>query len=167
MTGDFRGGCPGGRRPDGRCPFSVAPRYNQMKLGQRERPGSSGNEAQGKDIEFVWIMIAGPYRTGARTEADREANLLAMNRAAYQVFRKGHVPIIGVNLALPVIQAAGPETYDAIMMPLSLALADRCDAILRIGNFSPGADDEVERVRARGGRVYLSVAEIPDASSAD
>ena len=107
-------------------------------------------------------MIAGPYRTGAKSEADREANLLALNRAAYQVFRKGHVPVIGVNLALPVIQAAGSRAYDAIMMPLSLALAERCDAILRLEGWSPGADEEVERVRARGGRVYQSVEEIPE-----
>jgi hypothetical protein len=108
-------------------------------------------------------MIAGPYSTGAKTHADREANLLALNRVAYEVFRKGHVPIIGVNLALPVIQAAGAEMYEAIMMPLSLALADRCDAVLRIGGTSLGADEEVERVRARGGRVYHSVEEVPDA----
>ena len=114
----------------------------------------------------MWIMIAGPYSTGAKTQADRETNLLALNRTAYQVFRKGHVPIIGVNLALPMIQAAGPQMYDSVMMPLSLALADRCDAILRIGGCSPGADDEVERVRVRGGRIYHSVAEIPDAVDA-
>src|SRR5687767_5181029 len=114
----------------------------------------------------MWIMIAGPYTAGAKTPADREANLLALNHAAYQVFRRGHIPIIGVNLALPVIQAAGPQMYDAVMMPLSLALADRCDAILRIAGLSRGADDEVDRVRARGGRVYLSVEEIPDVSGA-
>lgn len=114
--------------------------------------------------EVVWIMISGPYNTGAKTCADREANLLALNQAAYQVFRRGHVPIIGVNLALPLIQAAGPEMYDVIMMPLSLALADRCDAILRIAGLSRGADDEVERVRARGGYVYYSVEEIPNVS---
>ena len=111
-------------------------------------------------------MIAGPYSSGAKTDSDREANLLALNHAAYQVFRKGHVPIIGVNLALPVIQAAGPQMYEAIMMPLSLALADRCDAVFRIGGSSRGADDEVDRVRARGGRVYLSLEEIPDVSGA-
>ncbi len=122
--------------------------------------------AEREGIESLWIMIAGPYSSGAKTDADREANLLALNRAAYEVFRRGHVPIIGVNLALPVIQAAGPQMYEAIMMPLSLALADRCDAILRIGGSSRGADDEVDRVRARGGRVYLSVEEIPDASGA-
>lgn len=112
----------------------------------------------------MWIMIAGPYSTGAQTCADREANLLSLNQAAYQVFRRGHVPIIGVNLALPVIQAAGSQMYEAIMMPLSLALADRCDAILRIEGLSRGADDEVERVQARGGHVYRSVEEIPNVS---
>jgi hypothetical protein len=111
-------------------------------------------------------MIAGPYSSGAKTQADREANLLTLNRAAYEVFRRGHIPIIGVNLALPIIQAAGPQIYDMVMMPLSLALADRCDAILRIEGLSSGADDEVERVRAHGGRVYHSVAEIPEAAGA-
>jgi hypothetical protein len=114
----------------------------------------------------MWIMIAGPYRTGAKSGADRERNLLALNRAALEVFRKGHIPIIGVNLALPVIHAAGAETYDAIMMPLSLALADRCDAILRVDGLSPGADEEVQRVLARGGAVYRSISEIPDAAGA-
>jgi hypothetical protein len=112
----------------------------------------------------MWIMIAGPYRTGTSSEAEREANLEALNRAAYQVFQKGHIPIIGVNLALPVIRAAGEDQYEAIMTPISLALAERCDAILRVGGASPGADAEVARVQARGGRVYRSLAEVPDES---
>lgn len=112
----------------------------------------------------MWIMIAGPYGTGAGSDAERERNLDALNAAAYGVFRKGHVPILGVNLALPIIQAAGAGTYDAVMMPLSLALADRCDAVLRVGGACPGADEEVERIRSRRGAVYLSVADVPDAS---
>ena len=109
----------------------------------------------------MWIMIAGPYRTGTKTEEERAENLVALNRGAYEVFRKGHVPIIGVNMALPVIRAMGEETYDSVMMPLSLALADRCDAVLRVGGVSPGADEEVERIRLRGGKVYRSLGEIP------
>ena len=101
----------------------------------------------------MWIMVSGPYRGGARTEADRQANLDAMNRAAYEVFAKGHVPVIGVNMALPIIQVRGPEAYDEIMMPVSLALADRCDACLRIGGASKGADDEVERFKAAGKQI--------------
>jgi hypothetical protein len=106
-------------------------------------------------------MVAGPYAAGARSEAERAENLRALNRAAYEVFRRGHVPIIGVNLALPIIEAAGAETYDQIMTPLSLAAAERCDAVLRIGGPSSGADQEVERIRARGGAVYRSVEELP------
>jgi len=111
----------------------------------------------------MWIMVSGPYRGGARTEADRQANLDAMNRAAYEVFAKGHVPVIGVNMALPIVQVRGPESYDEIMMPVSLALADRCDACLRIGGASKGADDEVERFKAAGKPVYRRLDEIPSA----
>jgi hypothetical protein len=110
---------------------------------------------------MMWIMIAGPYLTGARTAEERAHNLRALNRVALDVFRRGHVPIIGVNLALPVIETAGESAFDEIMMPLSLAVAERCDAVLRVGGASTGADLEVERIRARGGAVFTSVAEIP------
>lgn len=106
-------------------------------------------------------MIAGPYSSGARTDEERAKNLRAMNRVALEVFRRGHVPMIGVNLALPVIEVAGPGSFDELMMPLSLALAERCDGVLRIGGPSAGADKEVDRIRARGGAVYGSVEEIP------
>jgi hypothetical protein len=112
----------------------------------------------------MWILVAGPYRTGARGAAERARNLRALNLAARAVHERGHVPIVGVNLALPIIEAAGAGSYDAIMLPLSLALADRCDAVLRLPGESAGADREVERVRARGGAVYASVAEIPRAA---
>jgi hypothetical protein len=113
----------------------------------------------------MWIMIAGPYRTGARCAEDRARNLHALNVAAYEVFRRGHVPVVGVNLALPIIEAAGEEHYDDIMMPLSLAAAERCDAILRVGGACPGADREVERVVARGGAVFESIDEVPRGSA--
>ena len=118
-----------------------------------------------KKDEPMWIMIAGPYRSGARSEVERQRNLEVMNRAAYDVFRKGHIPVIGVNLALPIIQAVDVDLYDDVMMPLSLALADRCDAVLRLEGESTGADEEVARVRARGGAVYRTIDEIPEGSS--
>lgn len=105
-------------------------------------------------------MIAGPYGSGAKTAEERAANLRAMNEAAYAIFKKGHIPVIGVNMALPVIDAAGEERYDEIMMPISLALAERCDAILRIGGASKGADEEVESFKKRGLQVFRSVEEV-------
>lgn len=111
----------------------------------------------------MWVMIAGPYSSGAPTDKDRAANLRAMNLAAVEVFRRGHVPVIGVNLALPVIAAAGNEAYDEIMMPISLAAAERCDAVLRIGGPSAGADREVAKFRMRGLPVFQRIEDIPAA----
>lgn len=109
----------------------------------------------------MWIMVAGPYRSGGADTARGAANLRALNDAAVALHHMGHVPIIGVNMALPMIEAAGEDAYDAIMMPVSLALAARCDACLRIGGPSAGADAEMERFGSSGRPVYRSLTEIP------
>ncbi len=80
-----------------------------------------------------WIMIAGPYSSGGADAEKRSNNLRAMNEAALVVFQKGHTPVIGVNMALPVIGVAGDDRFEEIMMPMYVTLAERCDAILRIG----------------------------------
>ncbi len=108
-------------------------------------------------------MVAGPYTSGAADAAARADNLRLLNRAAVELFRMGHVPIIGVNLALPLVEVAGPETFDEFMMALSLAAADRCDAVLRIGGASLGADQEVERIAASGKPVYRRLEDVPPA----
>lgn len=107
------------------------------------------------------IAVAGPY--SAETAEQRQRNLDAMNEAAAEVMRRGHIPVIGVNAALPVVARLGEEQngYEAIMT-ISLALVDKCDAILMIGE-SPGANRERDLVRLKGLPVYESVAEIPAA----
>jgi len=114
-------------------------------------------------VSRLWIMVAGPYRAGALGAAARATNLRVLNEAALAVFRRGHVPVIGVNLALPIIEAAGAESFGEIMMPVSLALAERCDAVLRIGGPSEGADEEVARFRERGLPVFHALDELPEA----
>lgn len=114
----------------------------------------------------MWIMVSGPYATGATSPEDRARNLAALNDAAVALFRKGHVPVVGVNLALPLCDAAGRDGYDAIMLPLCLRLAERCDGVLRLEGASGGADQEVEHIRARGGVVYRALGEVPDAAPA-
>ena len=49
----------------------------------------------------LMIMVAGPY--SAPTPEGRAANLAAMNRAAASLAERGHIPMIGVNAALPVL----------------------------------------------------------------
>ncbi len=46
-------------------------------------------------------------------------------------------------------------------MPVALALAARCDAVLRLDGASVGADEEVECIQSRGGKVFHSLDEIP------
>lgn len=113
----------------------------------------------------MWIMIAGPYRSGSADPAVWAANLDVLNRAAIALFRAGHVPVIGVNMALPMIAAAGGGSahYEELMTPLSIALVDRCDACLRLGGPSKGADEEVRQFQLAGRPVYRSFADVPAA----
>lgn len=111
-----------------------------------------------------WFQAHTPQ--GRKTTCNGTANLRALNVAALAVYRKGHVPVIGINVALPIIEAAGANGYDEDMMPLSLAIAEKCDACLRIGGPFKGADEEVERFKVAGRPTYLLVDEIPPAKSA-
>jgi hypothetical protein len=106
----------------------------------------------------LMIMVAGPY--SAPTPDGRAANLAAMNRAAASLAERGHIPMIGVNAALPVLDAAGLLYTDKLMMEISLALAARCDAVLQLAR-SHGADREVEAIRALGRPVYARLEDVP------
>lgn len=117
------------------------------------------------------ILVAGPYRSGTGDDpAKMAANLEAMNQAALAVFRAGHTPVTGEALALPLIAGAGSErtgdaVFDAIFHPLARRLLGHCDAVLRVGGPSAGADEMVAAALAAGKRVFTSVDELPPASS--
>jgi hypothetical protein len=115
------------------------------------------------------VLVAGPYRSGTGDEpAKLDANVEAMNRAALEVFRRGHLPITGEALALPLIELAGSRTvgdvvFDEIFHPIARRLLGRCDAVLRIGGASAGADEMVDLARAQGKAVYLGLDALPAA----
>lgn len=108
------------------------------------------------------IAVAGPY--SADTPEQRQRNLDAMNEAAAGVMKLGHIPVIGVNAALAVVECLGPEAnqYEA-MMAISLALVDKCDAILVIGE-SAGVNRERDMVKSKGLPVYWDINDIPAAA---
>jgi hypothetical protein len=112
--------------------------------------------------KIVWIMVAGPY--SASTREGRAENLRQLNQVAHEVYLRGHIPVVGVNAALPVAEAGGGTVSNEVIMGISLALADRCDALLLVAS-SPGADREAERMRARGCPIYRRLNEIPPAAS--
>lgn len=104
------------------------------------------------------IAIAGPY--SAPTEEGRQANLNRLNEAAARVFEMGHIPLIGVNAALPVVEKANvADKYKAIM-DISMTLVSACDALFLIAE-SPGANRERDFVLAKGLPVYYRVDELP------
>ncbi|MCD6064953.1 MAG: hypothetical protein K0R82_2864 [Flavipsychrobacter sp.] len=106
------------------------------------------------------IGVAGPY--SADTEEQRQKNLDAMNTAAARLLEKGHVPIIGMNAALPVLaHATVTDRYKAIM-DISMAVIDTCEAILILAE-SPGANRERDHVASKGLPVYYSIDEVPAA----
>ncbi len=103
------------------------------------------------------IGVAGPY--SAESAAQRQSNLDAMNKAAAQLLAIGHIPLIGMNAALPVLaQAKLDDPYPATMA-ISLAVISACDALWLLAE-SPGANKERDLILAQGKTVFYSLEEI-------
>jgi hypothetical protein len=120
-----------------------------------------------QDRNSLLVLVAGPYRSGTGDDPDQlAANVDAMNRVALELFRAGHTPVTGEALALPLVELAGSrhvgdEVFDEIFHPLARRLVAHCDAVLRIGGPSAGADAMVATARAAGKIVATSMDELP------
>ena len=56
------------------------------------------------------ILIAGPYRGGTNDNPDLiKKNLNRLESVALPLFRKGHIPLIGEWIALPLMHLAGSK----------------------------------------------------------
>ncbi|NIF32240.1 DUF4406 domain-containing protein [Enterobacter sp. Cy-643] len=113
------------------------------------------------------ILIAGPYRSGTGGRQNLiAANLARLENAALAVYQRGHVPLIGEWLALPLAKAAGSEAIDdaiaeSMFYPVAHRLITKCDAVYRIEGDSKGADMDIDVARQHGLAVYFSLDEIP------
>jgi hypothetical protein len=118
---------------------------------------------------MMMILIAGPYRSGTNDEpAKIEVNVHAMESFAIPIFKKGHIPMLGEWVALPLVKLAGSqqigdEPFNEIFHPIAEMLLDKCDAVLRVGGPSQGADLMVEVAKKKGLQVYYDLNEIPTA----
>lgn len=119
----------------------------------------------------MMILIAGPYRSGTNDDPDRiAANVHVMESFAVPIFQKGHVPMLGEWLALPLLRLAGSkqigdEIFNEIFHPIAELLLDKCDAVLRVGGPSKGADLMVEVGKKKRLKIYYTLEEIPNAST--
>jgi hypothetical protein len=115
----------------------------------------------------LMILIAGPYRSGTNDDPELiEANVRAMAEMALRVFRAGHLPVLGEWFALPLIELAGSkqigdEIFNEIFHPIARRLVARCDACLRIGGPSKGADEMVALAQQHGKLVFHHFEDIP------
>src|SRR4051794_11539468 len=118
-------------------------------------------------VKPLMILIAGPYRSGTGDDPKKMAeNVQAMEAYALPLFRAGHIPVIGEWFALPLVALAGSRkvgdaAFEEIFHPVAERLLARCDAVLRVGGSSQGADLMVRVARERGLSVFSSLAEVP------
>src|SRR5437762_3770036 len=112
------------------------------------------------------ILIAGPYRSGTNDNPElMQQNLSNLEKVALPLFRKGHIPMIGEWVALPLINLAGStkpgdEAWEEIQYPVAHRLLEKCDAILRLPGASKGADEDVRVATQRGLKVYYNLGEV-------
>ena len=114
----------------------------------------------------MMVLIAGPYRSGTGGDPRLiERNVAAMEACVMPLVRMGHLPVLGEWLALPTARLAGSRmdgdaVFDAVFHPHAQLLLARCDAVLRIGGASAGADLMVSTAQALGKPVFRSLEEI-------
>jgi hypothetical protein len=115
----------------------------------------------------MMILVAGPYRSGTNDDPVLIAkNVEAMTETSLALFRAGHLPVMGEWFALPLIEHAGSAgigdaVFNEIFRPISRRLVAKCDACLRIGGASVGADEMVTLARGHGKPVYFSLDDVP------
>jgi len=115
----------------------------------------------------LMILIAGPYRSGTNDQPELiEANVQRMTDMALEVYRMGHLPVLGEWFALPLIEAAGSKktgdaVFNEIFHPVAIQLISHCDAVLRIGGPSSGADEMVKVGKENNKQVFYSKDDIP------
>ena len=113
------------------------------------------------------ILIAGPYRSGTNDDLVLiEKNVREMESYALPIFRSGHIPMLGEWLALPLVKLGGSarigdEVFNEVFHPIAVRLLEKCDAVLRVGGPSAGADEMVRVGRSLGLTIYTGLAEIP------
>ncbi len=117
------------------------------------------------------ILVAGPLRGGTGDDPKLiHANMEAMTTVALDLYRRGHLPVLGEWFSLPLIEAAGSkkigdDIYNEIQHPIAEKILTKCDGCLRIGGASSGADHMVATTRALNKPVWFDIDEIPPPES--
>ena len=115
------------------------------------------------------ILVAGPYRSGTNDDPVLiQRNVDAMTDTSLQLFRRGHLPVMGEWFALPLIEhggstAIGVPIFNEIFHPISRPARRQVRRLPRIGGPSAGADEMVRLAREHGKTVFFSIDDVPPA----
>lgn len=82
-----------------------------------------------------------------------------MNNAAARLLELGHIPVIGMNAALPVLEKARVQNEYNCIMAISLAVIDACEGLLLLAE-SPGANKERDLILSKGKPVFRTIDEV-------
>jgi hypothetical protein len=105
---------------------------------------------------------------------DRDALLAIIRSPNYRLHHGSRTEVVvnaigddaAAGAASPLIELAGSTQigdaiFNEIFHPISRTLVARCDACLRIGGPSRGADEMVALARSLGKQVFLRYADVP------
>jgi hypothetical protein len=119
------------------------------------------------NIKGLMVLIAGPYRSGTDDQPEKiETNLKTMESYALPLFRAGHIPVLGEWIALPLAHLAGSRNlgdapFIEIFHPIAERILQHCDAVMRIGGESAGADLMVKVAKENNMRIFYRLSDIP------
>ena len=100
----------------------------------------------------LWVYVAGPYR------GDETRNVAEAARVGASLVEQGFTPIVPhLTFLMGVVN---PTVSDRNWLDYGLRLLRRCDAVLRIGERTPGTDAEVEEADKRDIPVFDSIGEL-------
>ena len=108
-----------------------------------------GRDSALQPVEMRMILIAG-------------ADVATMQQAASRLFQAGHMPVMGEWFSEPLLELPEVERSAEAPHDLTERLLARCDAVLRVGGPSTGADTVVGLGRSRGLRVFFDLNDALD-----
>ncbi len=109
------------------------------------------------------IMVTGPVgRFSGVSGIELQNRLNALAAASLEVLKMGHVPVVGVFQAYPMIDLL-PTTEEKLVVleQYYLALMDQCEALLVIGH-SPGVQMKIDVFRKANKPIYTSIDALPE-----
>ncbi len=127
-------------------------------------------------IKWMMSLVAGPYRFGTNDDPEKGSHLRFLESVTIDLFRAGHISMIGEWVALPLLRVAGGQrlgdrddglaAWQEILYPVANRLITRCNAVLRLSGESKGIDKDVRPATGLDLAVYDRPEDVPGCSAA-